>query len=85
MRVAGHYARTRPAYACPSTRAPFTLLTPLTAPFRVVAGILSEPGNENMTVDELVARLTAEGRSAVPNPVKAMLLQRISDFIRQNA
>jgi hypothetical protein len=46
--------------------------------------MLNEPGNETLSVDELVVRLTAEGRSTVPIAVKAQLLQRISDFIQQN-
>jgi len=48
-------------------------------------GILNEPGNERMTVEELVARLTPEARATVPADVKATLLGEINEFIRQNA
>jgi len=48
-------------------------------------GILNEPGNERMTVEELVARLTPEARATVPANVKATLLGEINEFIRQHA
>ena len=37
-----------------------------------------------MTVDDLALRLAPEGRAAVPNAVKAQLLLRLTEFIKQS-
>jgi enhancer of yellow 2 transcription factor len=38
-------------------------------------------GRENVTADEIVRAVRPQGRAAVPDSVKAELLQRIKQFI----
>ena len=43
--------------------------------------IVRKRGLENVTVDELVAEITPQGRQTVPDAVKKELLQRIRQFL----
>ncbi|MFS8029111.1 putative transcription factor, enhancer of yellow 2, transcription factor EnY2 superfamily [Helianthus anomalus] len=42
-------------------------------------------GRNNVTVDDLVHLITPKGRAAVPDSVKAELLQRIRSFLHSTA
>nr|XP_043626239.1 transcription and mRNA export factor ENY2 [Erigeron canadensis] len=42
-------------------------------------------GRNNVTVDDLVHLITPKGRAAVPDSVKAELLQRIRSFLQSTA
>jgi len=43
--------------------------------------VIKNKGLEKITVDELVAEITPQGRATVPDAVKAELLQRIRKFL----
>eukprot|EP01027_Heterolobosea_sp_BB2_P013727 GEZU01019763.1.p2 GENE.GEZU01019763.1~~GEZU01019763.1.p2 ORF type:complete len:102 (-),score=29.46 GEZU01019763.1:130-435(-) len=47
--------------------------------------IIKNKGIEEIKVEELVKEITPHGREAVPDNVKAELLQRIREFIEQNS
>eukprot|EP01116_Phalansterium_solitarium_P012668 TRINITY_DN29167_c0_g1_i1.p2 TRINITY_DN29167_c0_g1~~TRINITY_DN29167_c0_g1_i1.p2 ORF type:complete len:109 (+),score=25.89 TRINITY_DN29167_c0_g1_i1:121-447(+) len=43
--------------------------------------VIKQKGADNITVEQLVAEITPKGRAAVPNEVKAELLQKIRKFL----
>jgi enhancer of yellow 2 transcription factor len=44
--------------------------------------VIRSKGLEKITVEDLVAEITPKGRAAVPDAVKAELLQRIRKFLQ---
>jgi len=47
--------------------------------------VIKQKGLENVTVDDLVAEITPQGRALVPDEVKRDMLQRIRTFLAANS